>query len=313
MEAMDTTPINQNQNQNQVPNPNPNSNPIQNSKQNASPFKPKQIESYITFESYNFSNDQIFQDGLSSILATNPKTTPEIIEAAKLYYYSQTIDLEFDAVGYRGWKAGVGSEAYLQDGDREGHGSRDVAWDSEANGKDNGKGKGKGKGKASDDEIERALRTEDLYRDDLETEALYAMTLNPIHESTMFPSATATPASSSSQSPFPVPVPSLSKKHTQTQISEDVDGGRNGSEGEQVILEEEGDGKGEEMAYPATFAELVDLIKSGKPIPGIKTIPDKLNGEQPSLPVRSVHLKPWESKTFTPSIFDNGVKDRGLV
>jgi hypothetical protein len=46
--------------------------------------------------------------------------------------------------------------------------------------------------------------------------------------------------------------------------------------------------------YPPTFAEIVELITSGKPIPGIKEIPPTLLTEQASKPSASKRRKPWE-------------------
>jgi hypothetical protein len=46
--------------------------------------------------------------------------------------------------------------------------------------------------------------------------------------------------------------------------------------------------------YPKSFAEIVELITAGKPIPGIKEIPDTIleaPKEQVTAPVRK---KPWE-------------------
>jgi hypothetical protein len=46
--------------------------------------------------------------------------------------------------------------------------------------------------------------------------------------------------------------------------------------------------------YPPTFAEIVELITSGKPIPGIKEIPPTLLTDQASQPSASKRRKPWE-------------------
>jgi hypothetical protein len=51
---------------------------------------------------------------------------------------------------------------------------------------------------------------------------------------------------------------------------------------------------GKEAPYPPTFAEIVALITSGAPIPGIKEIPDTLLTEQATKPVASKRRKPWE-------------------
>lgn len=46
--------------------------------------------------------------------------------------------------------------------------------------------------------------------------------------------------------------------------------------------------------YPPTFAEIVELITSGKPIPGIKEILPTLLTDQASKPTASKRRKPWE-------------------
>lgn len=46
--------------------------------------------------------------------------------------------------------------------------------------------------------------------------------------------------------------------------------------------------------YPKSFAEIVELITSGKPIPGIKEIPNELSDEPPSESVEPQRRKPWE-------------------
>ncbi|KAM3078063.1 hypothetical protein ACMFMF_004476 [Clarireedia jacksonii] len=46
--------------------------------------------------------------------------------------------------------------------------------------------------------------------------------------------------------------------------------------------------------YPQSFADIVALITSGAPIPGIRDIPDTLLTDQASKPVASKRRKPWE-------------------
>ncbi|KAK9324699.1 hypothetical protein V1517DRAFT_316618 [Lipomyces orientalis] len=47
--------------------------------------------------------------------------------------------------------------------------------------------------------------------------------------------------------------------------------------------------------YPSSFAQIVDLITSGKEVPGIKQIPNILLGETASsLPEKPARRKPWE-------------------
>jgi hypothetical protein len=48
--------------------------------------------------------------------------------------------------------------------------------------------------------------------------------------------------------------------------------------------------------YPPTFAEIVSLITSGAPIPGIKDIPPTLLTDQATKPSASRRRKPWEKE-----------------
>lgn len=50
-----------------------------------------------------------------------------------------------------------------------------------------------------------------------------------------------------------------------------------------------------EAPYPPTFAEIVQLITTGAPIPGIKDIPPTLLTNQATKPVVSKRRKPWET------------------
>ncbi|KAJ9079221.1 hypothetical protein DSO57_1037694 [Entomophthora muscae] len=43
-----------------------------------------------------------------------------------------------------------------------------------------------------------------------------------------------------------------------------------------------------------SFQELVEFIKEGKEIPGIRIIPNKLNIDPPSKPKLTPRPKPWE-------------------
>ncbi|KAG0290413.1 hypothetical protein BGZ96_006113 [Linnemannia gamsii] len=48
--------------------------------------------------------------------------------------------------------------------------------------------------------------------------------------------------------------------------------------------------------YPKSFQEICELIASGKPIPGIRQIPDNLAEGTPSEAKLAPKLKPWEKK-----------------
>ena len=47
--------------------------------------------------------------------------------------------------------------------------------------------------------------------------------------------------------------------------------------------------------YPLSFNHIVDLITSGKPIPGIKEIPDTILDGQASHTTQTKRKKPWET------------------
>ena len=46
--------------------------------------------------------------------------------------------------------------------------------------------------------------------------------------------------------------------------------------------------------YPVSFSQIVELITTGQPIPGIKEVPDVLLEGQASHPVSAKRKKPWE-------------------
>ena len=46
--------------------------------------------------------------------------------------------------------------------------------------------------------------------------------------------------------------------------------------------------------YPISFSQIVELITSGGPIPGIKEVPDTVLEGQASLPTTVKRRKPWE-------------------
>ncbi len=46
--------------------------------------------------------------------------------------------------------------------------------------------------------------------------------------------------------------------------------------------------------YPPNFSQIVDLITTGQPIPGIKDIPDTVLAGQGTQPTTSKRKKPWE-------------------
>ncbi|KAF9280225.1 hypothetical protein BGZ68_007422 [Mortierella alpina] len=53
---------------------------------------------------------------------------------------------------------------------------------------------------------------------------------------------------------------------------------------------------GADPSYPKSFQEICELIASGKPIPGIRQIPNNLAEGTPSEAKLAPKLKPWEMK-----------------
>jgi len=55
--------------------------------------------------------------------------------------------------------------------------------------------------------------------------------------------------------------------------------------------------------YPTSFAHIVELISSGKPVPGIKDIPNTVLEGQGTAPLKPKRKKPWEKdETVAPVI-----------
>lgn len=71
----------------------------------------------------------------------------------------------------------------------------------------------------------------------------------------------------------------------------------------QEITHEEDEGStsvsanSEEAPYSTNYQQLVELIVSGKPVPGIKTIPDTVLAEQKSQSTAAARPKPWAKKS----------------
>ncbi|KAG0202729.1 hypothetical protein BGX28_004863 [Mortierella sp. GBA30] len=59
---------------------------------------------------------------------------------------------------------------------------------------------------------------------------------------------------------------------------------------------------GSDPSYPKSFQEICELIASGKPIPGIRQIPNSLAEGTPSEAKMAPKPKPWEKKTTEASV-----------
>jgi hypothetical protein len=52
----------------------------------------------------------------------------------------------------------------------------------------------------------------------------------------------------------------------------------------------------DEASYPKSFAEVVELIRTGKPIPGIMEIPDTILPAPTAAATAPARRKPWEKE-----------------
>lgn len=55
------------------------------------------------------------------------------------------------------------------------------------------------------------------------------------------------------------------------------------------------------VPYPTSFAQIVELVTTGQPIPGIKEIPNTVLTGQGTQPVKAKRKKPWEKDESTPT------------
>ncbi|ORZ34083.1 hypothetical protein BCR44DRAFT_117154 [Catenaria anguillulae PL171] len=61
------------------------------------------------------------------------------------------------------------------------------------------------------------------------------------------------------------------------------------------------DAESEALRYPPSFAEIVQMVAEGKPIPGVREIPDKVADAPPSQAALKPRLKPWEAASVSDS------------
>ena len=57
--------------------------------------------------------------------------------------------------------------------------------------------------------------------------------------------------------------------------------------------------------YPTSFSQIVDLITTGQPIPGVKEVPDTLLTGQESQATTAKRRKPWEQERVGNVNIDN--------
>ena len=61
--------------------------------------------------------------------------------------------------------------------------------------------------------------------------------------------------------------------------------------------------------YPTSFSQIVELITSGEPVPGIKEVPDTVLEGQASQPMAAKRKKPWEEDDAVAGVGVIGAKN----
>ncbi|KAI8054685.1 hypothetical protein BDF22DRAFT_742626 [Syncephalis plumigaleata] len=85
-------------------------------------------------------------------------------------------------------------------------------------------------------------------------------------------------------------------KQTRNEPQEDTDK-MDKKEEQATSSPETTDSSAQEPAYPNSFQAICELIAAGKPVPGIRYIPDRLNEEPPSQSSMTPRPKPWEKSS----------------
>ncbi|KAI7903953.1 uncharacterized protein BX663DRAFT_505852 [Cokeromyces recurvatus] len=68
-------------------------------------FTSEDITKFEAFDNYNFDKDEQFQLGISSLLNNKQDNEVELVERAKIFYYTKFIE-NFDIEEYKTWKKG---------------------------------------------------------------------------------------------------------------------------------------------------------------------------------------------------------------
>lgn len=105
---------------------------------------------------------------------------------------------------------------------------------------------------------------------------------DPHNLSELLPDPPTQPPVSTSNGDLPV-VP-----HSDVNVTANTGIGEHSAPGTQASITEE------EVPQPASFADIVALIQSGQPIPGIRDIPDTVLTGQGSESTQAPRRKPWE-------------------
>lgn len=64
---------------------------------------------------------------------------------------------------------------------------------------------------------------------------------------------------------------------------------------DEIAPQDEGSSDSAEVPYSSNYQNVVELIMAGKPVPGIKEIPDTVLTEQASESTSAARKKPWEN------------------
>ncbi|KAK1481305.1 hypothetical protein CCUS01_04417 [Colletotrichum cuscutae] len=241
---------------------------------------------FKAFDTYPWKRDKMFTSGLYAILGDpnteNPQGTPtDLAIHARIFYYAQRIGVTIDFAKYKDWLA-----------KHPDHTPPDVLPEEY---KTSSTASTQG---ASSSTAPAASGATEPSTDDVPTLPSKLDTLNT-NETTL-----ADPTPDSSATPADEATPSWQAAAPKADLY--VERKAQPQEGAP------GQG-GDEPAYPMGFAQMLEMIQKGIPIPGIRQIPDTVVRDASVKPFgkRAVPKKPWEKDVATaeavekPSVVDS--------
>ncbi|KAK1519130.1 hypothetical protein CPAR01_15568 [Colletotrichum paranaense] len=241
---------------------------------------------FKAFDTYPWKRDKMFTSGLYAILGDpnteNPQGTPiDLAIHARIFYYAQRIGVTIDFAKYKDWLA-----------KHPDHTPPDVLPEEyKTSSATSTQGASSSTAPAASGATEPSI-------DDVPTLTSKLDTLNT-NETTL-----ADPTPDSSATPADEATPSWQAAAPKADLY--VERKAQPQEGAP------GQG-GDEPAYPMGFAQMLEMIQKGIPIPGIRQIPDTVVRDASVKPFgkRAVPKKPWEKDVATaeavekPSVVDS--------
>ncbi|KAJ3950560.1 uncharacterized protein N0V96_001710 [Colletotrichum fioriniae] len=249
---------------------------------------------FKAFDTYPWKRDKMFTSGLYAILGDpnteNPQGTPtDLAIHARIFYYAQRIGVTIDFAKYKDWLA-----------KHPDHTPPDVLPEEyKTNNTSSTKGASSSSSSSTTTTAPAASSAAEPSTDDVPT---LTSKLDNLNTSEATPANPAT--TDSSTTPADEATPSWQAAAPKADLY--VERKAQPQEGAP------GQG-GDEPAYPMGFAQMLEMIQKGIPIPGIRQIPDTVVRDASVKPFgkRAVPKKPWEKDVATteaveqPSVVDS--------